>query len=451
MRHLESFTTKVFRLQAIAGALTGCMLAIPPPVHALEDVPGESQRDGRKKSPSRIKKTTGAFFDKSGFGLRSDDSANEIRVGGFLQTGWGSQDGSKNNSTVETNAQHRALLTIDGKLGKTYSFRVAPNFGATTGILDTYVDANFTNLFKVRLGKFRVPFGLERMQSATALGFNGRAFPSDLVPNRDIGIQISGDMLKGVAEYQIGAFNGAVDNDAGLRHGGFNMNNDGVDFTGRVFFHPFKNSNLDALKGLGIGVAYSQGLQDGNKAADNSNLPVFRSPGQQAFAAYAAGAFANGTRERISPQLYYYNGPFGVLGEYVVSQQEVTSGITTHRVTNDALQVQLSWFVSNDKATFRRMVPKTPFHWTPRSWGAVELVARYSELNIDNDAFAAGLFNVNTSARRAENFGIGVNWHLNRHVKYQLNYDHTNFRHGAASGTDRPDEKALFTRLQITF
>ncbi|MDO8436665.1 MAG: porin [Nitrosomonadaceae bacterium] len=97
------------------------------------------------------------------------------------------------------------------------------------------------------------------------------------------------------------------------------------------------------------------------------------------------------------------------------------------------------------------MAPRNPFHWTTKTWGAVELVARYSELNIDNNAFTAGLFNVNTSARKAEDFGVGANWHLNRHVKYQLNYNHTNFRHGAANGADRADERVLFTRLQIAF
>ncbi|ARO88787.1 porin [Nitrosospira lacus] len=442
---------KAFQLPMMASVLACTLYAISPSAYAQEDLPEEPPRSGKKKTSLKPKKKTGFFFEKSGFGLRSDDGINEVRIGGFAQTGWKSQGGSRQDSTVETDAQHRALLTIDGKFGKVYGFRIAPSFANTVGILDAYVNANFTEFFKVSLGKLKVPFGLERIQSATALAFNGRAFPSDLVPNRDIGIQIFGNMSGGATEYQIGAFNGAVDNDAALRHGGFDINNNGIDFVGRIFSHPFRNGGLDILKDFGLGVAYSQGLQESNETAGNANLPAFHTPGQHIFASYVGGAFANGVRERISPQFHYYNGRLGVIGEYVLSRQEITLGTATHKVNNDAFQIQSSWFVTNDNATFRRMTPRNPFNWSAKTWGAVELVARYAELNIDHDAFTAGFFNPSTSARKAKDIGVGINWHLNRHIKLQLNYHHTTFEHGAADGADRPDEKVLFSRLQIAF
>jgi phosphate-selective porin OprO/OprP len=185
--------------------------------------------------------------------------------------------------------------------------------------------------------------------------------------------------------------------------------------------------------------------------AGNSSLPTFVTPGQQTLASYVTGAFANGDRERISPQFYYYTGPFGVLGEYMMSRQDVALGTTTVEVQNDAWQVLLSWVAFGGDASFRGVTPKNSFDSAAGTWGALELVARYSELSIDDDAFSAGLLSINASARKAQDVGVGVNWYLNRNVKLQVNYDQTSFDGGAAAGADRIDEKVLFTRVQLAY
>ena len=97
------------------------------------------------------------------------------------------------------------------------------------------------------------------------------------------------------------------------------------------------------------------------------------------------------------------------------------------------------------------MTPKNSFDWAAGTWGALELVARYSELNIDDDAFTAGLLSLASSAKNAQDVGVGVNWYLNRNVKLQVNYDQTSFDGGAPAGADRKDEKVLFTRVQLAY
>ena len=69
------------------------------------------------------------------------------------------------------------------------------------------------------------------------LQFAERAFPTNLVPNRDIGTQLFGDLFDGTLSYQVGAFDGAVD--------GASINNStptvDLNLGGRLFAHPFKN------------------------------------------------------------------------------------------------------------------------------------------------------------------------------------------------------------------
>ena len=46
----------------------------------------------------------------------------------------------------------------------------------------------FQPWFAVTAGKFKVPVGLERLQSANDIRFVERAFPTSLLPNRDLGV-----------------------------------------------------------------------------------------------------------------------------------------------------------------------------------------------------------------------------------------------------------------------
>jgi phosphate-selective porin OprO/OprP len=119
----------------------------------------------------------------------------------------------------------------------------------------------------------------------------------------------------------------------------------------------------------------------------------------------------------------------------------------------DAWHLQFSWFVTGEEESFRGFTPASTFR-LGESWGAVELVARYHELSIDDAAFAGGadsFANPDTAARKARAAGLGVNWYLNQAVKLSVNYEQTRFTGGAAGGADRPDEKALLTRASISF
>ena len=62
------------------------------------------------------------------------------------------------------------------------------------------------------------------------------------------------------------------------------------------------------------------------------------------------------------------------------------------------------------------------------------------------DSFADPL----ASASQADSWGIGVNWYLNENVKWLLDYEHTTFEGGAATG-DRADEDAVQLRLAVGF
>jgi phosphate-selective porin OprO/OprP len=93
--------------------------------------------------------------------------------------------------------------------------------------------------------------------------------------------------------------------------------------------------------------------------------------------------------------------------------------------------------------------PSKPFDLSAGTFGALEVVARYSDLMVDEDAFPA-FANPAVAARRAQGVGVGLNWYLNRAFKVALDYERTKFRGGAATGNREP-ENALLLRFQIAF
>lgn len=384
---------------------------------------------------------------KDGFSLKSADGKYTLRFRGYIQSDGRFFPSGDVVPATDNLLIRRARPIVEATVGRYFEFRLMPDFGGTSPtIFDAYWDGKFVPQFTVRAGKFKPPVGLERLQSATDIVFAERGLPTNLVPSRDIGLQIGGDVSEGVFAYQIGVFNGVPD----LANGGDDLSN-AKDFAARVFVQPFKTGSL---RGLGLGVGGSTGLERGTTTA--TGLPSYRTPGQQTFFRYnsstttpANTVFANGKRTRLSPQGYFYTGPLGLLGEYVLSRNEVTIGANPAELEHTAWQASGSFFLTGEKAGFRSPAPKKPFDLKEGGFGAVELVARYGELSLDEASFPT-FANPAASARKARAWGVGVNWHFTRAVKVAVNYEHTAFDGGAAAG-DREAENALITRFQTSF
>jgi phosphate-selective porin OprO/OprP len=340
---------------------------------------------------------------------------------------------------------------VEGSLGSHAGFRITPDFaGSQTVLFDAYGDLKLSPYANLRAGKFKPPVGLERLQSANDIAFIERGLPTSLVPNRDVGLQYFGSVSSGVVDYAVGVFNGVPDG------GNADVDsNDAKDLIGRIYLTPFKDSDIAALQGLSFGIAGSVGDPQG--ATNATALPSYKSSGQQTFFSYkvnatngAATAVADGNQTRIAPQFYYTVGRLGLLGEYVISEQDVKNGKGSDSLANDSWSVAASYVLTGEKASFKGVQPLSPFDLSKGQWGAFELVARIGELNVDDDAFAKGYADPKKSASSAENLGIGLNWYLTKNSKIAVDYEQTKFDGGASDG-DRPDEKIVFTRYQINY
>lgn len=402
----------------------------------------EEQVAKAKEAPVIAVNDKGASFKSAG-------GDYEIRLRGLIQGDGRFFLDDHAPAQNDTFLLRTARPTIEGSLGKLVGFRLTPEFaGDNASIVDAYVDLRFDPAYTLRIGKFTSPVGLERLQSSSALSAVERSLPSELAPNRDIGVQLQGEVADGRLSYALGVFNGTVDGRDAVTS---NPDNE-FEYAGRVFFEPFRN-DANALSGLGFGLGASIGDKRGT---GNNFLPRYRTAGQAQFFTYRSAVNADGEHFRWSPQTYYYLGRFGLLGEYIQSRQEVVvaSGGNAGRrdkLENTAWQATAQWVLTGEDAGYRGVVkPSRPFRPGEEGWGAFELVARYGALDIDDDAFP--LFaDAATSARQARNWTLGFNWYLTSNLKLVFNYLDTTFKGGAADATDREDEKAIFSRLQVAF
>ena len=398
----------------------------------------------QEEQVAKAKEAAVVTVNDKGTSLKSANGDYEIKLRGLIQGDARLFLGGVPAGTNDTFLLRTARPSLEGSLGKLVAFRLTPEFaGESASLVDAYVDLRFNPAYTLRVGKFTSPVGLERLQSSAALSEIERALPSELAPNRDIGVQLQGEVAEGRVSYALGLFNGAVD---GRDAATANPDKD-FEVAGRLFFEPFKNK-ADALSGLGFGLGGSIGDKHGS---GNNFLPRLRTPGQLTFFGYLAPVHADGRQIRLSPEAYYYRGGFGLLAEYIVSRQAVRVGAVNEDISNRAWQTTASYVLTGEDGGYRGVQkPAQPFDPGKGSWGAFELVGRYSTLQVDDAAFP--LFaNPAVSASQANAWVLGVNWYLSSNLKLVVNYLHTNFEGGAAAGADRDSEKAVFSRLQVAF
>ncbi len=399
----------------------------------------------------------------SGLFIQSADGANIIRFRGNLAVDgrWFSDRGTP--LTADTWTLRRVRPYFEGTLDRIFDFRFMPDFGNGKSIMvDAFVTARFQPWFVVQAGKFKGPVGLERLQPDQFNRFLELGLPAALVPNRDLGVQIGGDIAGGTLGYAVGYFDGTTDGNSTDTNGPPDVDNDGKkDYEARLFAQPFVESGNPYLRGLGFGIGGTYVNTTGS--ATNTLLASYRTPGQQSFFSYRTGTnatYADGKRERFSPQFYYYAGGLGVIGEYVQSRQDVSRQVTTalkrsDTIDNKAWQIALSYFLTGERAAFNSFTPKSTFEPGKPGWGAWEIAFRLHQLEIDDAAFANGsasFSDPSASPRKASAMGVGLNWYLNQNVKWMFNYERTRFDGGGtAGGTDRSGENAFLTRFSLVY
>ena len=415
-----------FVLMSFARLLTGTVLALFVAIGLPEQ--GWAQDGGTVE--------VGA----EGVRLASPDGAFELRLRSDLYLDVRVLTGAEAAPGANRFYLRRARPRLQGQVYERFAFSVRPDFGASgPEIDDAYVEARFAPSLRLRMGRFKVPVGLENLSSTTGLMHVERGFPTGLVPGRDVGIMLSGEDGAGRLSYAAGLFNGTP----GATEPGADVD-DAKEGAARLFVEPFAGQET-VLSGLGLGVAGTFGHVTGTSATPA--LTRLSTTGRQTFFAYREGAQADGQRWRLAPQGRLYAGPVELLGEYTMTNETVRFGLATETLAHTAWQASASVVLTGEDAREGGVVPQDPFAAEP-GLGALELGMRVHGASLDEDTFPT--FASPTTASEARAWGGTLSWYPNAMVRFMLGVERTTFdTTGTAPSPDA--ETLLLFRTQLAF
>jgi len=285
---------------------------------------------------------------------------------------------------------------------------------------DLIITAPVGKLGALTFGKTKEPFVYEIVGDATFLPSLERVL-NPFFTSRDVGFQLSNTVLKKRMTYTGGWFNDwwvqkkdfdAVGNHVAARVTGLiSINEDGSRYlhVGASARYAGADSGVVRLRGKPESNVTSNYVDTGNIPASNQNEFAFE------------GLW---TRDRYS-----------VLTEYVHSQVNAT------HVANpsfDGFYVTGSVFLTGEHRPYDRNVAfsRRPI---PRSrWGAVELTARYSHIDLDDKSIHGGVMDKGT---------LNLNWFLNRRCKIGVAGGFANLDRNGLNGLT----KSIQTRMQYVF
>ncbi len=407
----------------------------------------------------------------NGFRIASQDGQHEVRIRGAVQSDGRFFSEDDNQKATDRFELKQARIWLEGKVFKHIYYKIMPDFAASGNILpDAYLDYAYLPEASLLVGKFKPSLSLERLQGDSDGTFLERAFPTYLASNRDVGIQLHGAFSKpgyktetvagpidsrNTFIYQVGVMNGSGD-DGSPNYDSKDLDDD-KEFVGRLFAHPFQHTGFSWLEGLGIGVAGTIG--DPHKQALKSQATAL---GRNTYLDYTktygknAAPVSDGDHYRIYPQAYWYAGPFGVMAEYVASSQTLVGKDKAKksinvRQDNTAWQVFASYVLTGEDNSFGAVKPIQDFNPLNGHWGALQLAARWTEMDIDEGTFK--ILDPTQSAQHATAWTIGANWYLNSYALIRADYEQTSFDGGASAskGGDRETEHVFATRFQLSY
>jgi phosphate-selective porin OprO and OprP len=409
----------------------------------------QAKEEAAKKE---IKENTIKPFWKGNIGFESADGAFKTEIGGRIHADMLYMRGeSKLTDVISTisaqdfndnNASRaffrRARLYNKGTLYNDFFYKAQFDFAnSDVEFKDAYAGMkNIPYVGKFQVGQFKEPFSLEAMTSSNYITFLERALPNVFAPGRSWGAAVYNSWFENRLTFAIGGFRN-TDDDQGddmVRSNEWNL-------TTRITGLPWYQAK-DKFLHLGAGYSFRLPTSNDDKQISFRQRPELRT--RDRFV--DTDNFRINLENRLGLEGAVVYGPFSIQGEFMHSFVEDPNGESKTGHFYGAYGY-VSYFLtgesrkySKSNGKFKGVKPKNNFSLKDRTWGAWEIAARYSHLDLNENAirtadWRGGILNDIT---------IGVNWYLNPNMRVMLNYVHAN-RNGVGSAD------GLQGRVQVTF
>lgn len=386
------------------------------------------------------RKTAPTVSTEEGFRVGSGDGSWTLQPGALQQLDLAAYNGDKIDLADGTEMR-RSRLSLGGTFLKDWQYRVEYEFATGSAALtDAYVAYLALKPVTVTLGQFKPPFGMEAVTQDKSATFMERALPFYLVSPlivRAPGAMLGTSWSKG--SVAAGVFGEPI--------GNAQSGDEGYGAAARVTFAPFLEGSH--LLHLGLGVQWR------NPTADNFTDAT---TGEK----FDTVSFRAKPESNILSQRFVDTGTIREVKDFTfagvelagqwdaVSLQAEYQQVHVSRDDLDGLDfdtgyAQLAWTLTGeprpyrvDRGVFEGIRPKNNFG--KEGWGAFEVAARFSTLDLSDDTVKGG---------RERNATAAVSWYLNPFLRVSANYVKVTEVEGGAFDGEEPSIWQMRLQLAI--
>lgn len=373
------------------------------------------------------------------------DGAYSFKIGGFGQVDAGMFNDDRRDHPDGTNIR-RARLNVSGVIARDFKYKLENDFaGNASAITDAFVEyAGFDPVW-IRVGQFKESFGLETLTSDLFTTFIERSVPFAFSPDRKIGVAVG---TSGVNDsLHLGAWTATLGGFGSGTSSTSSTDDEARDITGRLTWAPFYQGG----EILHFGVAGSHRIPD-QSATDSmtfSSRAENNLSSASADLAVSTGAITNiDSVDLLGLEASAVYGPFSLQGEYVMA--DIDRRLGAAEPTYNAYYVEASYFLTGESrnyqaktGTYDRVKPKWEFSLKDGTWGAWQVAARYSGLDLNDSGVNGGHLKDTT---------FGLRWIPRQNIAITANYIMQDVSRVVGSSVTSNDDPEIFLlRTQFDF
>lgn len=369
------------------------------------------------------KKPGGTFELRPAPRFTSDDKKFSFRLRGRAEMDYAAFNIRKGPRDFNSGTElRRARLGIDGTMFSDWQYRLEADFAGAgrddsntqeVDINDAYVryapkDARYF----VTIGQHKTPNGLEQLASSPNLTFLERSNASGAFldrrtagGDRKFGISYTYQGASWTATAGVFGQNLAL---SGAPVGATPIPDESYGVAARVTWAPIQ----EETRWIHLGASGYYRDTKGQKAIRFGDRPEVRVDNVRTV---DTGNVAAGSYYFAGAEAAASFGPFSVQGEYMSTWVDRTAG---PKVSFDGGYVALSYVITGETVSYKNGVvegvkPKANFSPSGGGWGAWQIAARYSFIDLNDLTVLGG---------KEDNITVALNWWINPNLRTSFNY-----------------------------
>ncbi len=327
-----------------------------------------------------------------------------IKINGRIQYDYEFLNRAEEDEGLNENEFRRVHFSATGNVAKRLKYKIETDFAhGQLGFRDVYLKYTTDKIGNFIVGSYTEPTSLNMVTSSKYISFNERAMLISLQNFR---------WGSGLHYENFGLFDGKITFQMALTNNGLNDEGfvdhsleDGMNFVARTTTTILKDKEKNQIVHLGLNY-------DSRPYKDLKFRPENHLGDKYQY------VFIDGEhRNSIGVELASTFGPLSIQGEF--KSQNIDAPNKSYIM--QSYYAYASYFITGEHrpykhASFGRVKPKKDID--NNGFGAVEVLARYSNMNASKDVVDDNL----GLPEDINNISLGLNWYLNAHARLMYNY-----------------------------